>query len=124
MFVIPLLPGLRDYYPSAGSISGQEKLLFFLTYMIWTASWLPGWEFLHRYVLVQAMENRWAGWGWVIVPISEGLYHLTKSPWECAGMILFSMLATYHTVKRGNMVVAFLVHLVIEMALPLFMIAF
>lgn len=122
LFIIPLLPSLREYYPSQSARGADQKVLLVVSYLIWTASWLVGWEFLHRYVLVRAVGDRLGGWGWLIVPFSEGLYHIFKSPWECAGMVLFSLLATFYVTRRKNMVVPFLVHLAIEMALPLFIV--
>lgn len=123
LFVIPLLPGLRDYYPSLREMPAEQKRLVVLAYLVWTASWLPGWEFLHRYVLVKALGDRMGGMGWLLIPAFEGLYHLPKSPWECAGMVVFSFLASYYAKRKESMVVPFLVHLAIEMALPVFMVA-
>jgi len=121
VFLIPLIPGLADYYPQmARQMNLADKLAAFGGYGLMLVSWLPGWEFLHRYVLVRAVHNAWPRYGWLLVPLSEGLYHLTKHWAEALGMVLFSVLATRWTIARRNMLLPFLVHLVIELTLFLF----
>lgn len=129
MFLIPWLPGVKDYYRAAGDISASQKAELFVAYNAWSASWLPGWEFLHRYVLLAAL----AVWfprgtrGWIIVPLlvagSEAAYHLVK-PWpEMLAMFGFGVAATAWAYQRSNFLLPLLAHWCIEIALVLFLIS-
>ena len=101
--------------------------------MVWNLSWLPGWEFLHRYFLLKAVQRealdrgrflpgwRWAQWAWLLVPVSETLYHLQKPGLEAVGMFAFSVVLTFWCLKRRNWLFGFLLHLTIEVELLVFM---
>ena len=121
VIIIPLLPGVRDIYPGYGVLPAADKQAFAVRHMIWVFSWLIGWEFLHRYTLLRA----WDAWlprvGWLIVPLSEGLYHLQKPLLEALGMVLFSLVLTYWARKRRNVLLPFLAHLIIEIELLIFL---
>lgn len=121
MFLIPLVPALKAIYPDMGDLSTVQKWDFFSSRMVWTLSWLIGWEFLHRYLLLGAAQKAWPKWGWVIVPLSETLYHLQKPGLEAVGMMAFSVVLTLWCMKRSNWLLGFLVHLIIEVELLIFM---
>lgn len=133
MFLIPLIPALRAIYPSMGSLPAEQKWLFVQYTMIWNLSWLPGWEFVHRYFLLTAIQRepldggrflpgtRLSQWGWLLVPLSETIYHLQKPGLEALGMGAFSLVVTFWCLKRRNWLLGFLVHLIIEIELLIFM---
>ncbi len=120
MLVIPLFPALRDIYPGLSGAPASARQEFAITYAIWTLSWLPAWEFLHRYFLLTRVDRAWPRLGWLIVPLSETLYHLQK-PWpEAAGMLALSLVLTWWARKRRNLLLPLVVHAIIEAQLVLF----
>ena len=123
VLLIPLVPALREVYPGFGDRSAAVRWAVGLRYSIWLVSWLPGWEFLHRYVLLRAADRRWARYGWLLVPLSEGLYHLQKPFLEMAGMVVFSVVLCQWSLRRKNVLLPFLAHLTVELELILFLAA-
>ena len=119
---ILLIPGLRDYYPSMSHRPWPEKWDILTRALLWNASWLLGWEFLHRYFLVRPFAARWPRYGWLIVPLSEGVYHLQKHWTEMLVMVAFSLALTWWTIQRRNALLPFLAHLVVELELVAFMV--
>lgn len=120
--IIPFVPGLRDYYGGAGGSVGiplSTKLAGLCGMMIWTFSWIIGWEFMHRYFLLQAVGPKWPRFGWLLAPFFEWAYHLQKFWLEALGMAVFSILATQYVLRRRNVSLPFIAHLLIEIALPL-----
>ena len=117
MLVIPLVPSLRATYSGLG-VNHWHAASW---YLVWTASWLVGWEFLHRYFLLRHVQGVWAGFGWLLVPLSEGLYHLQKSWIEALGMVVFSLCVTPWALRRKNALLPFLAHLIIELELLAFL---
>lgn len=117
--VIPFVPGLRDAYPRLGDLPGPARVQFLLHQVTWTFSWLVGWEFLHRYVLLTRLRSWWRPGAWVAVPAIEGLYHVIQGKhWlESVGVVIFSVVACGWTIKRRNALLPFLAHLMIELAL-------
>lgn len=121
VILIPRIPGVRETYRGYGHLSLQQKHSFLFCHLMWTASWLIGWEFLHRYVLLRPWDRSLPRAGWLIVPVSEGLYHLQKAPLEALGMVALSVVLTLWTRKRQNILFPFLVHLAIELELLAFL---
>ncbi|MCC6490869.1 MAG: CPBP family intramembrane metalloprotease, partial [Candidatus Hydrogenedentes bacterium] len=80
------------------------------------------WEFLHRYFLVRPFSARWPRYGWLVVPVSEGAYHLQKHWTEMILMVAFSVALTWWTVRRKNALLPFLAHLFVEVELIAFMV--
>ena len=119
---ILLIPGLRDYYPSLSERTWSEKWGDAGRGMLWVTSWLVGWEFLHRYFLLRPFAARWPRFGWLIVPFSEGVYHLQKHPAEMAAMVAVSLILTWWTLRRRNAMLPFLAHLIVEVELILFLV--
>lgn len=121
MLLIPEVPALRQRYPGMSMLPLDFKLDYLAGKMLWILSWLIGWEFLHRYVLLRAGTRLWPGWGWLIVPLSEGLYHLQKPLLEAAGMVVLSVILTQWTLRRSSLLLPLLVHFIIEIELLLFL---
>ncbi len=110
-------PSLQKTYPLMRHLSLQERLTHMGAALVWTASWLFGWEFLHRYVLLRAAVLRFPRFGWLLVPLSEFLYHLQKPGLEALGMIVFSLIVTWWTIKYRNILFSVIAHLYIEIIL-------
>jgi membrane protease YdiL (CAAX protease family) len=116
---IPLFPDLRETYSPVSDMSGPARMQYLFHQLTWTLSWLVGWEFLHRYVLLTRLRHWWAPQAWVVVPIVEGLYHVVQGKdWlESLGMVVFSVVMCAWTIKRDNVLLPFFAHLMIELAL-------
>jgi membrane protease YdiL (CAAX protease family) len=124
VFLIPHVPQLRYIYASLAEASPEQKWIAFRGQLVWVASWLIGWEFLHRYVLLRQAQRLWPVWGWLLVPFSEGVYHLQKPALEALGMVVFSIILTQWAIRRKNVLLPFLAHLIIEVELILFLLVF
>lgn len=116
VLAVHFLPSLRQALPSVD----KEHLWQFTVYNF---SWLLGYEFLHRYVILRSVSVRWPKWGWLIVPVFEGAYHLNWWPVIAmpAAMIPFSLVATWWSLKRKNGLLPLLAHLIIELQLTVFL---
>jgi len=108
---------VANQYPGVGHAPLQRRIEFFFIQLFWVASWLPGWEFMHRYFLLQRIRVPFPKYGWVLVPLAEGAYHLTKEWPEMLGMVVFSIILTRYTLLRKNLVIPFLAHFAVEMFL-------
>ena len=117
LLTIPLFPELREGYTGVGDLSYSVKREFVIGLAIWNLSWLPAWEFLLRYVLLRTAVAQWPRFGWWLVPLAEGLYHLQKSWPEVIAAVLFSIVLTYWAYRRRNGLLALVAHLVIEIEL-------
>lgn len=115
------IPSLRGVYPTLRHLPSVVKRAYLFSTLTWTASWLIGWEFLHRYLLLRHMAARWPRYGWLAVPIVEGVYHLQKPLPEACAMTIFSLLATPWALQRRNVLLPFLAHLAVEIELLAFM---
>ncbi|HDP33528.1 MAG TPA: hypothetical protein ENN29_00280 [Candidatus Hydrogenedentes bacterium] len=114
---VRFIPALRNVYPSMGHLPADIRRTYCIGYLLWTASWLPGWEFMHRYFLLRVVMRRFPRYGWLLIPLSETLYHLQKPLLEAGGMAVFSLLLTFWAVKRRNLLLPFVAHLYIEILL-------
>jgi hypothetical protein len=116
VFSVRLFPTLRAALPDL-----RNESLLAIT--LWNLSWLIGWEFIHRYLLLRRLSVSFPRFGWLLIPIYEGAYHLV---WPTllmpAGMVIFSLIATYWSLKRRNGLLPFLAHLIIEFQLTVFLI--
>ncbi len=114
---VKFIPVLARQYPGLGNASLSYRLNFFLIQLFWVASWLPGWEFMHRYFLLRRVTADFPRFGWVLLPIAEGTYHLIK-PWpETLAMVGLSIVITQYAMRRKNLFIPFLAHLVVELFL-------
>jgi len=119
VLLITQVDALRQFYPSLRHHTAAWKWHYCLEQLVWIGSWLLGWEFMHRYFLLRHVNGLWPRFGWLAVPAFEAAYHLTKLPIEAAGMLAIGVAFTYWSRRRGNMMLPLLVHLVIELALPI-----
>lgn len=117
---IAFIPQLREYYPSTRTYPWEVRSRIIYGELLWNLSWLPGWEFMHRYFLLRPFAERWPRAGWLVVPLAEGLYHLQKSPLEIVAMVIGSILFTQWTLLRKNLMLPFFVHAAVEIGLILF----
>lgn len=121
MAAIVIVPELQATYPGVGSWPADQQRLFVLAQLAWMISWLPGWEFMHRYFLLDRVTLTWPFFGWLLLPIFEGAYHLQKPGIEAVAMVFFSVLLTRWAMKRANVLLPFCAHLIIEVELVLAM---
>ena len=124
MALIPFVPSLRETYGSASGLSPEQKWSMLIHSLVWTVSWLVGWEFMHRYFLLRPVSNAWPRYGWLLVPVFETVYHLQKPLLEAGGMLLFSVVLTYWAIKRRNLMLPLIAHLIIELELIAFRLLF
>ena len=120
MAAVHLFPSLRNTYPSMAHYSAAAKWAYARHNIVWVLSWLVGWEFLHRYFLLAHLGQRCPRFGWLLIPLFEGAYHLQKPVLEAGGMVLISLVVTSWARTRRNALLPFLAHLVIELELLLF----
>ncbi|MDX9975127.1 MAG: hypothetical protein RBU21_19225 [FCB group bacterium] len=117
VLTILVVPSLREWYPSLGHMSSSRKWEFAIGRLVWTFSWIVGWEFLHRYALLTQLGRVWPRFGWLAIPLIEGVYHLQKDPLEMLGMVALSLVLTRWALVRKNTLLPFLAHLAIEVEL-------
>lgn len=117
MSVIPLVPELSRIYPRLTYLPASARWDYFQGQLFWILSWLIGWEFLMRYVLLRSSLTILPAWGWWLVPVVEGIYHLQKPLLEAGGMFALSVVLTYWTLHRRTLMPALMAHLLIEFEL-------
>lgn len=120
VLAIPHIDSLTQLYRGMGDAPPEAKWRFSIQFLQWVGFWLIGWEFLHRYFLLRPLMAAWPRWGWVLVPLAEGIYHLQKPLPEAAGMLAFGIVATLWTRHRKNLLLPLLAHFAVEMALLAF----
>jgi membrane protease YdiL (CAAX protease family) len=127
MLLLPVLPGVGEYYRGWGGLPVSKRLDYVQYNLLWTLSWLLGWEFMHRYWLLRHIPLAWPRWGvpmaLVIVPLLEAVYHLiqTKPPLEALAMGGLSVVLCAWTLRRKNTLLPFLAHFAIELELIVFL---
>jgi hypothetical protein len=114
---VAFIPSLSNVYRGFSHLPWSHRWMRALASLAWVGSWLIGWEFLHRYVLLRSAAAYFPRYGWLVVPLSETLYHLQKPGLEMVGMALFSLVLTWWSLKRQNMLLPFIAHLYIEIML-------
>jgi hypothetical protein len=124
MFVIPYVASLANVYHSMSKLTLADKEYQFVTLTGWNLSWIVGWEFMHRYFLLRHAQRLWPRLGWILIPISEGAYHLQKPPLEAFGMVVLSIILTQWVLRRKNVLLPFLAHFIIEFELLAFVLFF
>ncbi|MFA6245079.1 MAG: CPBP family glutamic-type intramembrane protease [Candidatus Hydrogenedentales bacterium] len=117
VLLVPFIPSLKAWYPGIAEQPFDLRWRVVIFQLAWIASWLPGWEFLHRYFLLRPFQERFKRFGWLVVPLSEGLFHLQKHPLEMVGMVAISLVLTFWAARRRNMMLPFLAHLIVEVEL-------
>jgi hypothetical protein len=119
MWLVPRVPELRTVYLPMSLLPAAEKPALALAHLTWTISWLPGWEFLLRYALLGALVLRWPRYGWLLVPVIEGVYHLQKPLLEAGAAVLLSLVLTRWAIVRRNGLLPLVAHFLIEIELLL-----
>ncbi len=114
---VRFIPVLAHQYRGLGQVALSMRMQFLIMQLLWVFSWLPGWEFMHRYFLLRRVSVDFPRFGWLLVPLAEGVYHLLK-PWpETVAMVVFSIIMTQYAIRRKNIVIPFLAHLAVEVFL-------
>jgi hypothetical protein len=117
------IPALRAAFPSYGQTAWSARLALAQEELLWTFSWIIGWEFMHRYALLRWVQGRAPRFGWLLIPAYEAAYHLNwPTLWMPAAMAAFSLVMTPWARKRQNTLLPFLAHLIVEVELVLFQI--
>jgi hypothetical protein len=116
-----VFPSLARVYRGYGQHPWHTKWVYLRWSLLWTFSWLVGWEFLHRYFLLTHVQKRWPRFGWLLVPLFEGVYHIQKPLIEAGGMVVFSLFVTRWAALRRNALLPFLAHFIIELELVAFL---
>ena len=120
--LIKFIPVLNTYYQSKSNLSVAMKWSYAAGNLIWLSSWLIGWEFLHRVFLMHYLQVVLGRIGPCCIPVFEFLFHLQKSLPEALGMLLLSIVLTYWSYKRKNVLLPFFAHLSIEVTLLVYLI--
>jgi len=122
ILAVRYIPSLHSFYPSQSGLSPEQKKFFLMYWLSWAGSWLIGWEFLHRYVLVRAFQESRPWLALMVVPLIEGGYHLGQKHWlEALAMTAFSFILCLWTLRRRNALLPFFAHLLIELELLAFL---
>ena len=120
MFIIPHIDSLNNYYKAQSNISFDDKIIFAKRLMIWNFSWLIGYEFLFRFVLLKQYlkHDKY----YYVITLLEVLYHFNKPYPEMFGVFFLSIFLTYWVRLRRNFLIALLGHFFVECSLLLFLI--
>lgn len=120
MFIIPHIDSLNNYYKGQSHISFDDKIIFAKRLMIWNFSWLIGYEFLFRFVLLkQCLKHDKC---YYLITLFEVLYHFNKPYPEMLGVFFLSIFLTYWVRLRKNFLIALIGHFLVECSLLLFLI--
>lgn len=101
-----------------GSAMGNwgQRLSIAERQLIWTLSWLPGYEFLVRRILLSRAEP-WRSGAVVLVALVEFVYHLQKPMLEAVAVLFFSAALSVWARKRRGSLWPPLAHLCVELVL-------
>ena len=122
MLIIPHFEVLDQYYVSRHEVSFQQKMEFVQFQIMWTISWVFGYEYLIRFFWLSSFEQKHLNKALLLIPIVEVLYHYNK-PWpEILGVLALSYFLIWWTIKRQNILQAILAHLLIEIVLTTYLI--
>lgn len=127
MLALPHLPGVGQYYRGWGDLPLDARGRNAAHALLWTFSWLLGWEFTHRYFLLKNLADAWPRQRWfpalAVVPLIEVLYHAVqgKPLLETLGMGALSVVFCLWALRRRNALLPFLGHLAIEVELIAFL---
>jgi hypothetical protein len=126
MLILPYLPGVGEYYQGWGNLPIDARTDQAIRTLVWTASWLTGWEFLFRYLLPRTLarvECCGPKIALILIPFLEGSYHVIqqKPALESLGMVALSVILTAWTLRRRNSLLPFLGHVLIEIELIIYL---
>lgn len=122
---IYFMSGYFSFY--SGSFTGPDggRAGRFVNFMIFTASTLTGWEFLHRGFLLMGLryaldvrenipEKNAALIAVAIVWVFEVVFHFIKPPVEALGLLIGSPLLSWLALRTRSIWLPFLFHLAVE----------
>jgi hypothetical protein len=118
--LIPFFPSLDRIYSGLGDRSAELRWAYAVGNLLWMISWLIGWEFMLRYFLMRKVVSGFGKHAWLIIPALEFAYHLQKPFLEALLAGGGGVLLTYWALQRKNVLLPFLAHLSIEVALLVF----
>ena len=122
---IYFMSGYFSFYSSSFRGPGDGTAERFSNFMIFTASTLTGWEFLHRAFLLMGLRYALAEREGVpertatlvavaVVWAFEVVFHFIKPPLEALGLLVGSPLLSWLALRTRSIWVPFLVHLLVE----------
>lgn len=122
---IYFMSGYFSFYSSSFRGPGEDGAARFANFMIFTASTLTGWEFLHRAFLLMGLRFVLAGregmpernaalMAVAIVWVFEVVFHFIKPPVEALGLLVGSPLLSWLALRTRSIWIPFLVHLLVE----------
>ncbi len=125
--------GYFNFYSGHFAKGGHGDMERFLNFMLFTASTLPGWEFLHRCFLlmgvryVLAKRERLSLRHATLIAVAvcwvfEVIFHFTKPMLESAGLMIGSPLLSYIALRTDSIWIAFTGHLLVEILFIVFLI--
>jgi membrane protease YdiL (CAAX protease family) len=122
---IYFMSGYFGFYSSSFRGPGEDGTARFANFMIFTASTLTGWEFLHRAFLLMGLRFVFAGREGIpertatliavaVVWVFEVVFHFIKPPVEALGLLVGSPLLSWLALRTRSIWIPFLVHLLVE----------
>ena len=122
---IYFMSGYFSFYSSSFRRPGDGTTARFANFMIFTASTLTGWEFLHRAFLLMGLryvlseregvpERTATLVAVAVVWVFEVVFHFIKPPLEALGLLVGSPLLSWLALRTRSIWVPFLVHLMVE----------
>ena len=123
---IYFMKGYFTFYSAAFAGPGDGSLGRFANFMIFTASTLTGWEFLHRgfllmglfYVMSERESIPVETAARIAVAVAwafEVVFHFIKPELEATGLLIGSPLLSWLALRTGSIWVPFLLHFMVEL---------
>ncbi len=116
MSVVASTSELSSVYLSPAPGDWNQRWSHASRQLLWTLSWLPGYEFMLRRVLLQRASMLGLG-SVVLVAVLEFVYHLQKPLLEAYAALLFSVGLSVWTRRRPTSALPLLAHLSVELVL-------
>ncbi len=116
MSVVATTSELSAVYLGAASGDRNQRWSNASRQLLWTLSWLPGYEFMLRRVLLQRANALGLG-SVALVAVLEFVYHLQKPLLEAFAVLFFSVGLSVWTRRRPASVLPLLAHLSVELVL-------
>jgi len=124
--VIQLSQSYQQSYSHSFHSGDRNSISRLVNFLIFTASTLTGWEFLHRGFLLRGIVYSFKRDGSVdedtgniiaiaVVAIFEVMFHFTKPGLEVAGMLVGSPILSYIALRTGSIWIPLLLHFIVEM---------
>lgn len=114
-------PSVRGWYASTGQALARGGAPWFLRHLGYTLSWMLGWEFLLRGLVLNHAFPRRPALAAAVVVLLDVAAHVHKTPLECGALLLFAPLQIHLFRRWDSLAVPVLLHLWVECAYPLFL---